>query len=126
MSFVPGYGFRYFPGNNFPAYYPFYPGEFLLHKLTFWRYYFVMVLCVFILKTGQYGFHGNQETKSDIEEPSDLTVEQLLAVDEDGTRQSPPTPATNPLAPLFNFMIGLNNLNIAALTFANVGMFFLG
>lgn len=72
------------------------------------------------LSTGQYDFDGNLETKSDAEE-----LYEVINVNGDGTRQTP-TPTPNPLAPLFNTIITLNNLQMAALTLANLGMLVIG
>jgi hypothetical protein len=70
------------------------------------------------LSTGQYDFDGNLETKSDAEE-----LYEVINVNGDGTRQ---TPTPNPLAPLFNTIITLNNLQMAALTLANFAMIVVG
>ncbi|EFX88264.1 hypothetical protein DAPPUDRAFT_311650 [Daphnia pulex] len=92
---APGYGYRYFPGNTFPVYYPFY-------------------------QQGQYDFDGNLETKSDAEE-----LYEVINVNGDGTRQTP-TPTPNPLAPLFNTIITMNNVQMTALTLANIFMLMTG
>jgi hypothetical protein len=92
--------------------------------------------------TDNYGFGENYEIKSDAEDLQDALGDELRgafgAFTTTTTTPSPPpsssstsgntkpsTP-TNPMAPIFNTLIALNNMQMFKLFLANTAMLFMG
>ncbi len=127
------YGFRHFPASYFPTYYPaYYQGKSCrLNNLK--TLFLIFAFFTFLPSNATadtYGFGDNYEIKSDAEDLQDALDDDLrggsTAPSSTSGSGTKPSTTTNPLAPVFNTLIAINNMKILKLLLANKAMLILG